>query len=79
MVHRTYFQLVFVFLILVLFFYLFVLKERETERENKWGRGGEEQRQSRKASILSTEPDVGLRLTDCDIMTSAEIMSWTLN
>ena len=41
-------------------------------------RGGGERTPSRLHTV-STEPDAGLNLTNCEIMTRAEIKSWTLN
>ena len=55
---------------------------RERERENKQGRGRERERDripSRFCSA-STEPNVGLELTNCDeIMTWAEVKSRMLD
>ena len=41
-------------------------------------RGGRE-RESQAGTMLSEEPDVGLKLTNCEIMTRAEIKSQALN
>ena len=43
-------------------------KQREGERESKAG-----------CETISVEPDAGLELTNREIMTWAEIKSWTLN
>ena len=47
----------------------------ETERE--WGRGRERRRERipSKLHAVGTEPDAGLNLTNCEIMTSAESKS----
>ena len=47
---------------------------RETEEE--WGRGTERETQNQKqapGSELSTEPNTGLKPTDCEIMTWAQV------
>ena len=54
---------------LFFFFLMFIIFERETEREQ--GRGREGDTESEAASRLravSTEPDVRLELTNCEIM-----------
>ena len=45
--------------------------ERERERENEWERGreGGRQRIQSRLHANSREPDVGLKLTTCEIMT----------
>ena len=51
-------------------FYFIFEKQRQTEREQ--GRGRETETESEAGSRLqavSTEPDAGLKLTDCEIMT----------
>ena len=58
-----------IFLFFLFNVYLF-LRQRETEHE--WGRVRERETQSETGSRLqavSTEPDAGLKLTDCEIMT----------
>ena len=63
------------------FFYVYLFL-RERERENEWGRGRERGRQnpkqvpgfklqapSSRLSAVSTEPNVGLELRNCEIMT----------
>ena len=62
--------------VFILFFifnvYLFIERERERERENEWGRSRERETQNPKqapGSELSAEPDMGLKLTNCEIMT----------
>ena len=42
---------------------------REREREQEQGRGRERERESQADSAVSTEPDVGLELTNCEIVT----------
>ena len=53
------------------------MRERERERERELRRGRERGRQRIKAGSrlrgISTEPDVGLELTNCEIMTRAEV------
>ena len=59
----------------LVFIYLFLrgrAKRGGTERER-------ERRNPKKASAVSTEPDAGLDLTNCEIMTLVEIKSWMLN
>ena len=45
--------------------------ERERERESKWGRGREKGRERIPSRLhtVSTEPNVGLQLTNSEIMT----------
>ena len=52
--------------------------ERERETEHEWGRGRKiegdtESGAGSRVWAVSTEPDVGLELTDCEIMTWAEV------
>ena len=54
---------------------MFVYVERERASTSE---GGAE-RESQADSILCMEPDVGLDCTNHEIMTRAEIKSWTLN
>ena len=54
----------------------------ETETEHKQGRGRERERETEpevgsKLWALSTEPDSGVKLTDCEIMTWAEVRGLT--
>ena len=57
-------------------FYLF-LRERERERENERGEaeteGDTESEAGSRLWAVSTEPDVGLKPTNCEIMTWAEV------
>ena len=56
---------------LFFFFNLFILREREREREST-SRGGAERRTDRIPSRLHTisaEPNMGLELMNCEIMT----------
>ena len=56
---------------------MFILKEREQA-----GEGERERRRDRipgRLHTVSMDPDVGLKLTNCEIMTRAEIKSRTLN
>ena len=50
------------------------MRERDRETEHKWGRrrereGDMESKAGSRPGAVSTEPDVGLELTDCEIMT----------
>ena len=58
---------------------MFVYFERE--REHKWGRGRERWRERIPSELLavSTETEVELDVTNCEIMTRAKIRSWMLN
>ena len=66
-------------------FYLFILRDREKEweRESEWeclhalGRGRE--RIPSRCQAVRAEPAAGLDLTNCEIMTWAEMKSRTLN
>ena len=51
------------------------------EKEGWWGEmGRERERESQAGSnAVSTEPDVGLSLRNCEILTRAEIKNWMLN
>ena len=56
------------------FFFNVYLFLRETETECEWGRGGEregdtEPKAGSRLRAGSTEPDTGLKLTSCEIMT----------
>ena len=55
-----------------MFIYLFILREGESRKGAE--RGGGEQIPSRLHTV-SEEPDTGLKLTNCKIMTWAEIES----
>ena len=51
-------------------------RERETEREQGRGRereGDTEPQAGSRLWAVSTEPDMGLEITDCEIMTWAEV------
>ena len=60
---------------------LFILRERESKRActymhmSEWDKGRERERERKKERIpsrlrtVSVEPDVGLELTNCEIMT----------
>ena len=61
------------------FIYLFWERERERERENRGGAGREGERIPSRLHTVSTEPNVGLELTNCEIMTLAKIKSRTPN
>ena len=54
---------------LIIFFkvYLFILRERENMSEGGTERKGE--RESQAASTPNTEPNMGLNLMNCEIMT----------
>ena len=58
--------------------YLFILRKREEkEREREQGRDREKERERIPTSLhaVSAEPDMGLDLTNCEIMTGTEIKS----
>ena len=64
------------------FFNIYFFWERERERENKWGRGRdrEEDTESEAGSRLwaaSTEPDMGLKPMNLEIMTWAKVSCLT--
>ena len=66
-------MIVFVILFYFLTFFKFVcfLKERDTERERGRGREKEGDTDSEAGSrlqVVSTEPDAGLELTECEIV-----------
>ena len=49
-------------------------REREREAEHEWGRGrerggGTESEAGSRLQAVSTEPDAGLKPTDCEIVT----------
>ena len=55
-----------------MFYYLFFEREKERQSVSKGGAEGEGDTESEAGSRLravSTEPDAGLELTDCEIMT----------
>ena len=56
-------------------------REGERMREHQWGRGRERGRERIPSRLrtVSTEPDMGLKLTDREIRASAKIKSWMLN
>ena len=49
--------------------YLFILREKEREREQGRGRHRGRERIPSRLYTVSTEPDVGLTLTNCELMT----------
>ena len=52
------------------FFFNFYLFLRETETECKWGQGAEREGDTgSRLQAVSTQPDAGLELTSCEIMT----------
>ena len=63
--------------VLTIFLIFFTYFERERERERDAERGRE--RIPSRLCTVSTQPEGGLELTDCEIMTRAKIKSWTLN
>ena len=68
----------------VKFIDLFWERERERERESEpeWGRGETEREREKIPSRLytvSTQPDTGLELTNCEMVTLANIRSRSLN
>ena len=59
--------------------YFFILRERERESENRGGtkkRG--RQRILSRFHTVSTEPNVGLKIINHELMTWAQTKSWTL-
>ena len=59
---------------------LFILREKERERESEEGQGEKEKdRIPSRLRAVSTEPDMGLHVENCEIMTRAKIKSWTPN
>ena len=68
------FRQFFFFFFLSLFIYLF----RERESACAWEQQREGERIPSRLPTVSTEPDVGLKLTNHEIMTWAETKSWTL-
>ena len=52
---------------------------RETEREHGGGAERRRQRIPNRLCVVSAEPNMGLKFTHHEIMTEAEIKSWTLN
>ena len=61
----------------LVFIYFERERERESERTSEQGnsRERERERESQAGSTLSTESDMGLDFTNCEIITSAEIRS----
>ena len=68
-----YFQPAFIHLFIYL--YLFILRERE----HKWASGGERGRERLSSSLFTASAWCRARSHNCEIMTWAEIKSWTLN
>ena len=62
-----------------MFIYLFWEREREIESEQERGREREGDRIPNRIHTVSTEPDAGLKPTNCEIMTWIEIKSQALN
>ena len=60
---------------------MFIYSERGRESSNRRGaeRERERERIPSRLCAASTEPDVGLELTNREPMTQAKIKSWTLN
>ena len=48
-----------------------MLRERQEDREHEWGRGreGRRERIPGRLRTVSTEPEAGLELTSCEVMT----------
>ena len=69
------------FRFLLFFKCLFILRERERERERKWARSRERGRERIPSRLwaVSAEPNMGLHLTNCEIMTWAKIKSRAFN
>ena len=63
----------------ILFLNLFTYFEREKECEQGEGHREREREIPSRLHTVSAEPDMGLKPTPCEIMTQAEIESWTLN
>ena len=63
------------FVLFLNIFLKFVYFERERERECKWGKGRERggQRVQSGLHVDSREPDMGLRFTNHEMMTRAEV------
>ena len=59
------------------FLSLFILRDRERERDHTPAGEGQREREREKIPsrlrAVSTEPDAGLKLTKCEIMTWAEV------
>ena len=58
----------------MIFFNVFFLRERETDRQNASGGGAEregdtESKAGSRLRAVSTEPDLGLEPTSCEVMT----------
>ena len=54
---------------------MFIYFESEKERMSRGGEEREGERESQAGSVVTMEPDTELDLTDCEIMTWAEIKS----
>ena len=65
-----FFFFFFFFLVRVFLKSLFIYFERKTEKESEQGRGRE--RNPSRLRTINAEPDVGLKPTNCEIMTWAE-------
>ena len=73
--HVTKYQLIAIFKISL---FIYFEREREREREHKLGRGREVGQSIRSGLCAdSREPDAGLKLMNCEIMTQAEVGSLT--
>ena len=51
------------------FFFKFIFREREREHEQRRGREKGRKEIPRRLHAVSAEPNVGLELTNCEIMT----------
>ena len=62
---------------IILFFNVYFIFGRERERNHKWGmaekEGDAESEAGSRLQDVSTEPDAGLELKNCEIMTRAEV------
>ena len=67
------------FLHFILLFLMFILFLRDSEREQGRGRERGRERIPSRLCIISAEPDAGLELMNCEIMTWPEIQSQMLN
>ena len=59
--------------------FIFFLRERERERKRKCDWGRERERIPSRLCATSTEPEAGLELMNCEMMSGAEIKSRLLN
>ena len=68
----------FLFFFFLMFIYFVIGRERESKLRNR-ERERERERIPSRTHAVSTEPDMGLELTNSEIVTRAEIKSQTLN